>query len=85
MAVRRLERTVMELPGGGYVIGDGTGDDIIPRRAVSSITEACGAVFSIVEERFQPETDDDPIDMPRVLEPSNVVRPKRFFDRIMGR
>src|SRR6478609_9666040 len=80
--MRQITITVTELPEGGYVIGQGEGEERAPVRAVSSLDEMAGVVHRLAQEAF-PEKDGaaaEPIEikMPRVATPTtidNVVRP----------
>ena len=80
--IRELDISITALQGGGFVICEGHGDDRCPRKAVTSLLEAAASVRDIIEERFQPDDEDEHTErmtMPRVVhQDGNVVRVPSF-------
>lgn len=78
---RRYCITIVEFTEGGFLLVAGDDQDGVPMRAVSSLQEAAAHAFKMVEAHFTPDvTDDmdDTIELPRVLERGNVLRPTVF-------
>lgn len=83
MSDAQITIKVMELPDGGFVIGQDSGDDFTPMRAVSTIDEVSGCVQRWLQEwntnarilRQREREDEEP----------KVIRPSRFWPKLFAR